>query len=77
MVEGYGGPRLLWLAPASSSTLAGNATIQGAAANVIVVQVAARDGVEVSTKAFMKAGLPLAAATLIVSTLLLALLVPS
>jgi Na+/H+ antiporter NhaD/arsenite permease-like protein len=36
----------LWLALASSSTLAGNATILGAAANVIVVEKAEAKGVE-------------------------------
>lgn len=77
VVEGAGGSRLLWLALASSSTLAGNATILGAAANVIVVQIASRDSVEVSMKDFVKAGLPVTVATLIVSTVLLPLLVPA
>jgi Na+/H+ antiporter NhaD/arsenite permease-like protein len=63
----------LWLALAASSTLAGNATILGAACNVIVVQIAARDGVEVSLRQFMKAGLPITLATLFLATALLAL----
>ena len=67
----------LWLGLAASSTLAGNATILGAACNVIVVQVASRDGVTVSMKDFMKAGLPVTAVTLILSTVLIALLVPA
>ena len=75
VVKGAGGPALLWLALASSSTLAGNATILGAACNVIVVQIASREGVEVSMKEFVKAGLPVTVVTLVVSTLLLALLV--
>ena len=66
----------LWLALATSSTLAGNATILGAACNVIVVQVAARDGVTVSMRDFVKAGLPVTAVTLVISTLMVALLVP-
>ena len=77
VVQGAGGSHLLWLALASSSTLAGNATILGAACNVIVVQIANREGVEVSMKDFMKAGLPVTAATLVLSTVLLALLVPA
>ncbi len=68
------GQNQLWLALAASSTLAGNATILGAACNVIVVQIAARDGVEVSMKAFVKAGLPVTLATLALATLLLAFL---
>ncbi len=67
----------LWLALAASSTLAGNATILGAACNIIVVQIAARDGVSVSMKDFVKAGLPVTAATLVLSTALIALLVPA
>ncbi len=75
VVQGAGNSTLLWLALASSSTLAGNATILGAACNVIVVQIAAREGVEVSMKEFVKAGLPVTLVTLLVSTLLLAVLV--
>lgn len=76
VVEGAGGSTQLWLALAASSTLAGNATILGAAANVIVVQVAAKDGVSVSMKDFVKAGLPVTAATLVLSTAMIAVLVP-
>jgi len=71
------GSTQLWLALAASSTLAGNATILGAACNVIVVQVASREGVSVTMRDFVKAGLPVPAATLIVSTVLIALLVPA
>ncbi len=71
------GSNQLWLALASSSTLAGNATILGAACNIIVVQLAAREGVEVSMKDFVKAGLPVTIATLVLSTVIIALLVPA
>ena len=71
------GSTQLWLGLATSSTLAGNATILGAACNVIVVQVASRDGVTVSMRDFVKAGLPVTAATLVLSTFLVALLVPA
>jgi Na+/H+ antiporter NhaD/arsenite permease-like protein len=77
VVQGAGGSHLLWLALASSSTLAGNATILGAACNVIVVQIASREGIEVSMKDFVKAGLPVTLVTLAISTLLLFLLVPA
>jgi Na+/H+ antiporter NhaD/arsenite permease-like protein len=73
LVPGTSHPQLLWMALASSSTLAGNATILGAACNVIVVQIASREGVEVSMKEFVKAGLPVTLVTLLVSTVLLAL----
>lgn len=77
VVQGAGGSMPLWLALASSSTLAGNAMILSAAANVIIVQSAAREGVEVSLVQFVKAGLPVTAATLVLSTFLLAILVPA
>ncbi|HEV8595970.1 MAG TPA: SLC13 family permease [Thermoplasmata archaeon] len=63
----------MWLALAASSTLAGNATILGAAANIIVAQVAAKAGADISMKDFMKAGLPTALATVIVAALVLSL----
>ncbi len=77
VVQGAGGSLVLWLALASSSTLAGNATILGAACNVIVVQIASRDGVEVSMKDFVKVGLPVTLITLFLSTALLVLLLPA
>jgi len=66
----------LWLALAASSTPAGNATILGAARNVLVVQIASRDGVTVSMNDFVKAGFPVTAATLVLSTVLISVLVP-
>jgi Na+/H+ antiporter NhaD/arsenite permease-like protein len=68
------GQQDMWLALAGSSTLAGNATILGAAANIIVVESALCHGVEVSLKDFIKAGLPIAIVTLIVCAALLAIL---
>ncbi len=61
----------LWIALASSSTLAGNATILGAAANVIVAEKAEAKGVEVNFWRFTLVGFPIALATLFVSTLML------
>lgn len=51
------GSDLLWLALASASTLAGNATLLGAMANIIVVESAKREGVTIGTWEFMRAGL--------------------
>lgn len=64
----------LWIALASSSTLAGNATILGAAANVIVAEKAEGMGVEVDFWKFTLVGFPVAMATLFVSTLMLLVL---
>jgi len=61
----------LWLSLATSSTLAGNATILGAAANVIVVEKGLSMGVEVRLWDFVKAGLPVTLVTLLMSVLFL------
>jgi len=65
------GSDTLWLALASSSTLAGNATILGAAANIIVVEKGLGMGVEVRLWDFVKAGLPVTLITLLMSILFL------
>ena len=53
-----------WLALAMSSTLAGNLTILGSVANLIVVEIAAREGVRISFVEYSKVGVPLTLATL-------------
>ncbi len=67
------GSSTLWLTLAASSTLAGNATILGAAANVIVVETGERMGVQISFWRFIKVGLPLTFITLIMSILIVGL----
>jgi Na+/H+ antiporter NhaD/arsenite permease-like protein len=54
---------LAWLALAMSSTLAGNLTMLGSVANLIVVENARRDGVEVGFTEYLKVGIPLTALT--------------
>lgn len=61
----------LWVTLAASSTFAGNATIIGAAANVIVARSAAREGVTVTLKEFMKYGLPVTVLSLLFTYLLI------
>lgn len=51
------GSDLLWLSLASASTLAGNATIIGAIANLIVIESADRLGVKIGFFEFLKPGL--------------------
>lgn len=63
----------LWLALAASSTLAGNATLVGAAANVIVAETARAFGAEFSVRRFMLAGVPVTLATLALMLVLLGL----
>jgi Na+/H+ antiporter NhaD/arsenite permease-like protein len=63
-------PSLLWLALAASSTLAGNLTIVGSVANLIVVQKA-KDKCALTFWAFLKVGVPSTLLTVIVSVLML------
>ncbi len=51
-------PRGSWLALAMSSTLAGNLTILGSIANIIVVEGARRRGITISFRDYLKVGLP-------------------
>jgi Na+/H+ antiporter NhaD/arsenite permease-like protein len=53
-----------WLALAMSSTLAGNLTVLGSVANLIVVEAASRDGVQVTFWEYCKVGIPLTLLTL-------------
>jgi Na+/H+ antiporter NhaD/arsenite permease-like protein len=57
----------LWLALAAFSTLAGNLTIIGSVANVIVFETARREGVNVSFVAYLRAGLPITLLTLLLA----------
>jgi Na+/H+ antiporter NhaD/arsenite permease-like protein len=64
----------LWLALASASTLAGNATIIGAMANIIVIESADRFGVKIGFWEFFKSGIIITILTFIVSVSLLLVL---
>ncbi len=63
-------PKRAWLILAMSSTLAGNLTLLGSVANLIVVQRARRE-VEIGFWEYFKAGAPLAIATIVLGTLIL------
>jgi Na+/H+ antiporter NhaD/arsenite permease-like protein len=54
-----------WLALAMSSTFAGNLTVLGSVANLIVVETAGRDGVTISFWEYCKVGIPLTVITLL------------
>ena len=58
-----------WLVMAMASTLAGNFTVLGSIANLIVVQRAAADGVRISFWDYFRIGAPLTVITLVIGTL--------
>jgi Na+/H+ antiporter NhaD/arsenite permease-like protein len=57
-------PQRVWLTIAMSSTLAGNLTIVGSVANLIVVQVARAHGVTIGLWQYTKIGVPLTVLTI-------------
>jgi Na+/H+ antiporter NhaD/arsenite permease-like protein len=57
-------PQASWLALAMSSTLAGNLTILGSIANIIVVEGARQRGVVISFRDYLRVGLPVTLATI-------------
>ena len=64
---------LAWLALSMSSTLAGNLTVLGSVANLIVVENARRAGTELSFGEYLKVGIPLTVTTLAVGVAWLSL----
>jgi len=57
-------PQQTWLTLAMATTLAGNLTLLGSVANLIVAETASRRGVHLSFKEYLKAGLPITLLTL-------------
>lgn len=66
-------PEQAWLALAMSSTLAGNLTVLGSVANLIVVEYARRSGAELGFFEYLKVGVPLTIATTLTGVAWLAL----
>ena len=62
---------ILWLALASASTLAGNATVIGAMANLIVIESAESYGIRIKFWEFLKSGIIVTILTLLLSFLIL------
>jgi Na+/H+ antiporter NhaD/arsenite permease-like protein len=63
-------PQRGWLMLAAASTLAGNLTLLGSVANLIVVELAARWGVRLSFEGYLRAGIPITLLTLFVAFLM-------
>jgi Na+/H+ antiporter NhaD/arsenite permease-like protein len=57
-------PETAWLTLAMATTLAGNLTLLGSVANLIVAEIARRRGIQLSFVEYLKAGLPIAIVTL-------------
>ena len=68
LVEHFPDPRSGWLVLAMASTLAGNLTITGSIANIIVVERAAANGIAIGFGEYVRIGLPVTVATLAFGT---------
>jgi Na+/H+ antiporter NhaD/arsenite permease-like protein len=73
-VPSFPDPHTGWLALAMSSTLAGNLTITGSVANIIVVERALANGVRVGFRDYFRVGLPVTLATVILGSIWLQLI---
>lgn len=62
-------PQQAWLTLAMSSTLAGNFTLLGSAATLIVAEIAAGRGIRLTFTAFLKAGVPITVLTMAIGIL--------
>jgi Na+/H+ antiporter NhaD/arsenite permease-like protein len=71
LVTNFPDPRKAWLMLAMASTLAGNLTITGSVANIIVVETAKPDA-HVGFWDYFRVGLPITAATMLFGALWLA-----
>jgi Na+/H+ antiporter NhaD/arsenite permease-like protein len=71
LVPGFADPQRAWLVLAMASTLAGNLTILGSVANLIVVEVARSAGIRIGFAEYCRVGVPLTLLTLVVGWLLL------
>jgi Na+/H+ antiporter NhaD/arsenite permease-like protein len=67
-IENLPGHDIAWLTVAMASTLAGNFTILGSIANLIVVQKAAARGVHIGFWDYFRVGAPLTMLTLAIGT---------
>ena len=68
-VAGLRDPRRAWLALAMASTLAGNLTLVGSIANLIVARIAESHGVRIRFGTYLKVGVPLTILSVLVGVL--------
>src|SRR5262249_44433250 len=74
VVPGFAQPPRAWLILAMASTLAGNLTIMGSVANLIVVEAAREERVPIGFWEYARVGVPITLVTLILGCAILVLL---
>jgi Na+/H+ antiporter NhaD/arsenite permease-like protein len=65
-IEHLGGVKRDWLTVAMSSTFAGNLTLLGSVANLIVVEIARKQGIHVSFMTYLRVGISVTLVTLLI-----------
>lgn len=73
LIPGFPDTQRAWLMLAAASTLAGNLTLLGSVANLIVAEIARRWNVQLTFRAYLRAGVPITILTLLVALLWLGL----
>jgi Na+/H+ antiporter NhaD/arsenite permease-like protein len=66
-VTAFSNPTRAWLMLAATSTLAGNLTLLGSVANLIVAELAGRWGVRLTFRSHLRVGVPITLLTLLVA----------
>jgi Na+/H+ antiporter NhaD/arsenite permease-like protein len=74
IVPSFGEPTRAWLVLAMASTLAGNLTILGSIANIIVVEAAREERITIAFWEYARVGIPVTLLTLIFGWAILALM---
>lgn len=70
LIPAFPDPQRAWLMLAATATLAGNLTLLGSVANLIMAELAGRWGVRITFQAYLRVGLPVTILTLLVALLL-------
>jgi Na+/H+ antiporter NhaD/arsenite permease-like protein len=70
LVPAFADQQRAWLMLAAASTLAGNLTLLGSVANLIMAEIAGRWGVRVTFRAYLQVGVPVTILTLLIAFLL-------
>jgi Na+/H+ antiporter NhaD/arsenite permease-like protein len=73
IVPQLGNPVQAWLTLAMASTLAGNLTLLGSVANLIIAETARAQGVKISFREYLRAGIPITLVTMLVGVLCLSI----
>ncbi len=73
LVPHFGDPQAVWLTFAMASTFAGNLTLLGSVANLIVAEGAKRAGVDLTFGTYLRVGPPITIITIVIGGLWLAI----